>query len=96
MVYVSAITLVELALLFRAGTSRIRSGPEVILQALESEDAFQILPLTTQIAREIPTVLPALKDPMDATIAATARVHGLRLVTSDQRILDSNVVSTVG
>jgi PIN domain nuclease of toxin-antitoxin system len=36
-----------------------------------------------------------LRDPADAAIVATARVHGLRVVTSDQRIIAVNVVSTI-
>lgn len=35
-------------------------------------------------------------DPADRLIVATARVHGLRLVTSDERILESGLVATVG
>jgi PIN domain nuclease of toxin-antitoxin system len=87
----------ELGILFRAGNSRIRFEPGALLQVLEAEaETFPILPLSLAITRELASVLPALKDPVDATLAATARVHGLRLVTSDQRILDANVVSTVG
>lgn len=93
----SGITLMELGLLFRGGNSRIHFEPEEVLQVLESEsDTFQILPLTVDITSEIPNVVGVLRDPVDSTIAATARVHGLRLVTSDQRIPGANVVSTVG
>ncbi len=34
-------------------------------------------------------------DPADRLIVATARVHGLRLITSDSRILESGLVATV-
>jgi PIN domain nuclease of toxin-antitoxin system len=34
-------------------------------------------------------------DPADRLIVATARVHGLRLITSDTRIVDSGLVATV-
>jgi PIN domain nuclease of toxin-antitoxin system len=37
----------------------------------------------------------ALRDPGDRFIVATARVHRLRLVTSDQRIVDSKLISVV-
>jgi predicted nucleic acid-binding protein len=33
--------------------------------------------------------------PADCIIVATARVHGLRLLTSDRRIIESSLVSTV-
>jgi len=34
-------------------------------------------------------------DELLGLIVTTARVHGLRLLTSDQRIIDANLVSTV-
>jgi PIN domain nuclease of toxin-antitoxin system len=34
-------------------------------------------------------------DPADRLIVATARVHGLRLITSDARIVESGLVATV-
>jgi PIN domain nuclease of toxin-antitoxin system len=39
--------------------------------------------------------LRVLRDPADRAIAATARVHRLRLVTSDQRIIESKLVPVV-
>jgi PIN domain nuclease of toxin-antitoxin system len=36
-----------------------------------------------------------LHDPADRAIVCTARVHSLRLVTSDRRIVDSNLVSVI-
>jgi PIN domain nuclease of toxin-antitoxin system len=55
---------------------------------------FQILPLTTTIAREI-AALGILRDPGDQSIVATARVHRLRLLTSDQRIIASGLVPVI-
>ena len=54
-----------------------------------------VLPITTDIAREIAALGPSLRDPGDRTIVATARVHGLRLLTSDERIVNSMLVSTI-
>ncbi len=34
----------------------------------------------------------ALRDPADRAIVATARIHNLKLLTSDQRIIDSRLV----
>jgi PIN domain nuclease of toxin-antitoxin system len=53
------------------------------------------LPLTVDIAREVMALQSVLRDPVDSVIVATARVHGLRLLTSNQRILDSRLVSTI-
>ncbi len=38
---------------------------------------------------------PSLRDPADRAIVATARMHRLVLVTSDQRIIESKLVTTV-
>ena len=92
---ISAITLIEVAQMFRTGSVRMPMDPRAVLHTLESEDRFRVLPITVAIARDFGTMFPILRDPADAIIAATARVHGLRLVTSDQRIIDSNVVSTI-
>lgn len=50
--------------------------------------------MTYEVALEV-AALAALKDPADRAIAATARVHRLRLVTSDQRIIESQLVPVV-
>ena len=34
----------------------------------------------------------SLRDPGDRVIVATARVHHLRLLTADERIIESNLV----
>jgi PIN domain nuclease of toxin-antitoxin system len=92
---VSAITLIELAHLFAAGRAKGAVDSSQILAALETNPAFHVLPITVPIAREFGNILPSLRDPADTVIAATARVHGLRLVTSDARILASRLALTV-
>ena len=91
---VSAITLLELAVLFGDGTARAASVEE-LLGSLQSNPAFEILPLTVAIAAEVASIGGVLRDPADRAIVATARVHRLRLVTSDQRIIESGLVSAV-
>ena len=91
---ISAVTLIEIAVL-SGPTLRRLSDPHQILALIESNSAFQILPLTIDIAREIAFLARVLRDPSDTAIVATARVHGLRLLTSDQRILAANLVSTI-
>jgi PIN domain nuclease of toxin-antitoxin system len=93
-VAVSAITLLEIALLDREGLIRTKISMDELFSTLEENPSFVILPLTIDIAREV-SFLGALRDPSDRVIVATARVHGLRLLTSDQRVLDSNVVSAI-
>jgi PIN domain nuclease of toxin-antitoxin system len=91
---ISAITLLEIALLDGEGSIRTKIGMDQLFGTLEGSPIFAILPLTIDIAREV-SFLGALRDPSDRVIVATARVHGLRLLTSDQRILDSNIVSAI-
>ncbi len=60
-----------------------------------SSSALKILPLTIEIARETPPLASVLRDPADCLIVATARVHGLRLLTSDERIVASKLAQIV-
>ncbi len=65
------------------------------LGELEDSPVFRILPLTIEVAKEVSFLGNSLRDPADRVSVATARVHGLRLLTSDQQIIDANLVSTV-
>lgn len=94
-VAVSAITLLETAILFSEGSLRLKLNLDEVFNELEASPAFRILPLTIDIAKEASFLGNILRDPADRVIVATARVHGLRLLTSDQRILESHLVSTI-
>ena len=54
-----------------------------------------MIPISFEIISEMSAIGGFLRDPFDWTIVATARVHGLRLVTSDERIIDSKLVEVV-
>jgi PIN domain nuclease of toxin-antitoxin system len=90
---VSAITLVEIALL--GESRRISIGTDALLRALDTDPVFEIIPLSTEIARELAALGSSLRDPVDRIIVATARVHRLSLVTSGQRIIESRLTATV-
>jgi PIN domain nuclease of toxin-antitoxin system len=62
---------------------------------LESAPGFEIIPFSIEIATDVAALGPSLRDPADRAIVCTARVHGLRLITSDQRIIDSGLVPVV-
>ncbi len=89
--YVSSISVVELIYL----TERNRI-PQLILETLvenlkDPASAFRLVGLSLEIAqkvREIPEM-------PDRIISATANFLGLALVTADERIISSSVVSTV-
>ncbi len=91
---ISALTLLELAVLTNGVRPALEVALDEVFRILRAGSSFQILPLTFEVAQEAGW-LDSLRDPADRAIVATARVHRLRLVTSDQRITDSTLVSVV-
>ena len=91
-VAISAISLIEIAILVSDG--RIKSSLDELFEKLQANPVFRIFPLTYEIATEI-AYLGSLRDPADRAIVATARAHRLQLVTSDQRIIESNLVPVI-
>jgi len=86
-VAISAITLWEMAML--AAHSRIEIGEPLSgwLEEIESHPLVVVLPLTARIAAESVRLGPDFhNDPADQLIVATARLHGLHLMTADERI----------
>jgi PIN domain nuclease of toxin-antitoxin system len=92
-VAISAFTLIEIAMLTQS-TRKITGYADQIFRALEGNPMFEILPITIPIALDAGALM-MLRDSADRTIVATARVHHLRLLTSDQRIIDSQLVSVI-
>jgi PIN domain nuclease of toxin-antitoxin system len=88
-------SLIEVAAVFGRGSRRAQFSAEELFAAFESIQGFQVLPVDLDVAREVAVMGDFLKDPSDRTIVATARVHGLRLVTSDQRIIASKLAPVV-
>jgi PIN domain nuclease of toxin-antitoxin system len=91
---ISAVTLMEIALAWGSGDLRLIPSLDEFCNDLRNNPIFELLPMTCEVALEM-AHLGALRDPADRAIVATARVHGLRLITSDQRIIESNLVSVV-
>ena len=94
-VTLSAVTLLEIAVLASQGRVRLKTSLGEFFEDLQSNPIFRVLPLSYEIAQEVASMGSALKDPADRAIVATARVHRVRLVTSDQRIIDSKLVSVI-
>jgi PIN domain nuclease of toxin-antitoxin system len=92
---ISAITLYELGLLPPPGVRRIKGGVDPIFRALNDNPLCHILPITVEIAGELAAMGDGLRDPADRAIVATARIHNLKLLTSDQRIIDSRLVPVI-
>ena len=87
-------TLLELANLV-GERGRIKGSADQLLREVELNSDFELLPLDFDVAREVAALGPGLRDPADRVIVATARVHGLRLVTSDQGIIKSELVRVI-
>jgi PIN domain nuclease of toxin-antitoxin system len=94
-VAVCAITLIEIAFMLRHGKTRLRLPLEELLRQMDRPPYMHILPITREIASDVLSMTSSLRDPAECTIVATARVHGLRLLTSDQRIIQSKLVPVV-
>ncbi len=90
----SAVSLLEIAVLASGEKPLFKVSLTEFFQDLSSNPVFRVLPLTYEVALEVAS-LAVLRDPADRAITATARAHRLRLVTSDQRIIESKLVPVV-
>lgn len=91
---VSAISMWEIAKLVERERLRITRPLEDYLVDVEGNEAIEVLPLTARIAVESTRLgLGFPRDPADQIIAATARCHGLVLLTRDDPIRKSGVVA---
>jgi len=91
---ISAISLWELAALFTRGRIRAYGTVEASVQ-LVTQDVV-IKPITAEIAAlatQFPDDYP--HDPADRLIGATARAHGLKLVTRDSGIAASPLLEAI-
>lgn len=95
MLAVSAISLVELAASMSERNRRRDTPPRRLLEQLDVSDQLEVLPITIEVAKEMVAMGDSLRDPGDRAIVATARIYGHRLVTSDERIIESRLVPVV-
>jgi PIN domain nuclease of toxin-antitoxin system len=89
----SAVSLIEIATL--VSHEKLRLPLDEFFDDLQANPLLRVLPITFEIASEVASLGRSLRDPADRAIVATARVHRLRLVTSDQRTIDSKLVPVV-
>lgn len=93
---IADIAIWELALLFSRGALRALGTVESAVQSVLTESGVQVRPITAEIAAlatQFSEDYP--KDPVDRLIGATARAEGLALVTRDERIRSSPLITTV-
>lgn len=87
-IFVSIISVWEVAKLVEHGKLTLSIPVEDWLKAAETYRGLSVLPLTTEIVIDS-TQLPGEfhKDPADQLIVATSRVNGMTLMTMDTKIL---------
>jgi PIN domain nuclease of toxin-antitoxin system len=91
----SAITLLEIAVLFGRNRTGLRVPIRELFSALDAGTGFQVVPIDVEVAAEVAELGDMLRDPADRAIVASARVQHLRLVTSDRRIIESKLAPVV-
>lgn len=86
--YISAISIWEIALLEQRGRIHLYQPPLKWVEKALSSPGINLAPLTPAILCESVAISEDLhKDPADRMIVATARIMQLRLMTHDQKIL---------
>jgi PIN domain nuclease of toxin-antitoxin system len=96
MVHVSAISLLEIARKEAKGELIFGMALSKWFQLALPPNRVRVLEITPEIAIDA-TRLPGWshKDPADQIIVATARLHGLRILTSDSKILGYRQVASI-
>jgi PIN domain nuclease of toxin-antitoxin system len=93
---VSAITLLELAVLFSHGHVLAPGTLEDSIQSMIDSTGVTIHPLTPTVAAlavQFPEDYP--RDPADRLIGATARAEGVPLITRDEKIRRCSLLKTI-
>ena len=85
---ISAVTLWELARMAARGRLGVDQPLDTWLEELERNPLLSIFPVSARIALESVRLGDGFhQDPASQIIVATARCHGLRLLTADERII---------
>lgn len=91
---VSIISCWEVALLCQHGRFRFAIPADAWLEQATTIPGIQVVPLSLPVIVTAAR-LTALRDPADMLIVATAQHHGARLVTSDTRISETDLIAVV-
>jgi PIN domain nuclease of toxin-antitoxin system len=91
--FISDFSLWEVATLAGLGRLRLNQKFEEWLLMAAKPGIVRILPLSVEIAVELASLPDRLhRDPADRGLVATARAHGLPVMTRDRKILSSGLV----
>lgn len=91
-VFVPAVVLAEI--MFIAKKGRITLSFEDTLKRIEESENFEIVPLNAELLRAANKIETDL-DMHDRLIAATALCHNASLITKDEALRESGVISTI-
>jgi PIN domain nuclease of toxin-antitoxin system len=90
---IADVTLQEIGRLLHADRlsfkGRASTVPAILL------DYVTVLPITREIAIAAPALSLPHGDPFERIITATAKIHGVPLITTDGNITDAGVVPTL-
>lgn len=91
---ISVMSLWEISKLVQYEKLRFSFSLDQWFADIEEHPRLQVLPLNSRIILEATRLGPHFhKDPADQLITATARTHGLQLLTMDEKIISSGIVS---
>lgn len=93
--YVSAISGFEISVKQRKGKLELPLPPREWLAQAFAAYSLRELPITLQIAALAPDVALAHSDPCDRMIVATAQLHRMPIMTSDQLIITCQEISVI-
>jgi len=95
-VFVSAISLAEIACLQERGRISIEGHWRTWWEKLLEKTGWTSLPLNDQVMAEAYSLpAPIHRDPADLVIIATARLERLSLVTTDRKMIDYPHLATL-
>lgn len=89
LVFVSAASIIEIAIKQSSGKLRVDEQPEAQIQACR----FHELPLTFAYASALRDLPSIHKDPFDRLLIAQARVEGMTLITRDPIVRQYDISS---
>ena len=91
LIYVSPVSLWEIALKHRLGKLELSLPPHEWFAAVKEAYGFSVLPLDEPVMLESARLPLFHRDPADRFIIATAKIHSLDIVTGDRRFAQYGV-----
>src|SRR2546423_1262205 len=93
--WLSTISIWEVVILLEKKRITLHEEMSVWLQKSIEDLALREAPLTWKVTHEVRYMVMGHRDPADHFLAATARVHGLTLVTSDERLMNISGINVL-